>query len=198
MFAEMGHLARQHPDELLFGLLKSGFTELCFDGQYYSDTDHPAVDEDGNVVSVSNMQDGTATPWYLLDTSRAIRPLIWQERDGYEFQSVPNPKDTRVFMSDEHLYGVRVRVNAGFGLRQMGFASKVDLTADTYAAARAAMQMYRGDTGRILGVKPTIMVVPPSLEAAALDILNSALTETGGTNKWAGTAELVVTPNIAE
>lgn len=198
MFAEMGHLARQHPDELLFGLLKSGFSEQCFDGQYYFDTDHPAVDAEGTIVSVSNMQAGTDTPWYLLDTSRAIKPLIWQERDGYELQSVTNPKDTRVFMSDEHLYGVRARVNAGFGLWQMGFASKADLTADNYAAARAAMQMYRGDTGRILGVKPTIMVVPPSLEAAALDILNSALTETGGTNKWAGTAELVVTPNIAE
>ena len=76
--------------------------------------------------------------------------------------------------------------------------AKAALTAYNYATARAAMQMYRGDTGRILGVKPTIMVVPPSLEAAALDILNSALTETGGTNKWAGTAELVVTPYIAE
>ncbi len=93
---------------------------------------------------------------------------------------------------------MRARVNAGFGLWQMDFASRQALTADNCAAARAAMQMYRGDTGRILGVKPTIMVVSPALEAAALDILNPALTETGGTNKWAGTTELIVTPYIAE
>ncbi len=78
MFAEMGHLARQHPDELLFGLLKSGFTELCFDGQYYFDTDHPAPDAASNIVSVSNMQAGANEPWYLLDTSRAIRPPIYR------------------------------------------------------------------------------------------------------------------------
>lgn len=198
MFAEMGHLARQHPDELLFGLLKSGFTELCFDGQPYFDTDHPSVDAAGAATTVSNIQAGTDPAWFLLDTSRAIRPLIWQERSPYEFQSVTNPKDTTVFMTDEHLYGVRARVNAGFGLWQMGFASKAPLTAENYAAARAAMQLYRGDTGRILGTKPTVMVVPPALEDAAMDVLSSPLNDGGGTNKWSGSAELVVSAYVVE
>ncbi len=33
MFAEMGQGARRHPEELVFGLLKSGFTSACYDGQ---------------------------------------------------------------------------------------------------------------------------------------------------------------------
>ncbi len=41
------------------------------------------------------------------------------------------------------------------------------------------------------------MIVSPALEDAALDILNSPLLTSGGTNKWAGTAELIVTPYVA-
>ena len=76
MFAEMGHLAKQHPDELLFGLLDSGFTSLCYDGLPFFDAAHPAADASGAAVMVSNMQAGTERAWYLLDTSRAIKPLI--------------------------------------------------------------------------------------------------------------------------
>lgn len=196
MFAEMGHLTKQHPDELLFGLLGSGFTELGYDGQPFFDADHPAVDAQGANVTVSNMQDGNDAPWYLLDTSRAIKPLIWQERAKYEFQTVNSLTDHDVFMTDVYKYGIRARVNAGFGLWQMAYGSKAELNVANYEQARAAMQMFRGDRGRILGTKPTVMVVSPGHEAAALDILNSALLDNGGTNKWAGTAELIVSPHV--
>ena len=197
MFAEMGHLAKLHPDELVFGLLKEGFATACFDGQNFFDTDHPTKDEDGTDVTVSNMADGTDTPWYLLDTSRAIKPMIFQERSKYDFQMVNAPNDHNVFMSDQHLYGVRARVNAGFGLWHMAFGSKQPLTAANYAAARAAMQEFRGDSGRILGVKPTVMVVPPSLEDAAMHVLNTELNDGGGSNPWKGTCDLIVTPFVA-
>ena len=104
----------------------------------------------------SNMQAGTASAWYLLDTSRAVRPLIWQEREKYEFQQVTDAGDKGVFMTDQYLYGVRARVNAGFGLWQLAFGSKAPLTPANYSAARAAMMGYRGDKGRILGVRPLI------------------------------------------
>lgn len=197
-FAEIGQFTAQHPDELLFGLLKSGFTEPCFDGQPFFDTDHPSVDAAGAATTLSNVVDGANAPWYLLDTSRSIKPLIWQERARYDFQTVNNIKDTTVFMTDEFLYGVRARVNAGFGLWQMAYASKEALSDETHAAARAAMQMYRGDSGRILGTKPTVLIVPPAQDADALEIVNSPLLDNGGTNKWAGTAELIVSPHVAE
>lgn len=172
MFSEMGHLAKQHPDELLFGLLASGFTEFGYDGQPFFDADHPATDADG-----------AGPAWFLLDTSRAIKPLIWQKRAEYEFKTVNSLQDNDVFMTDVFKYGVRARVNAGFGLRQMAYARKAALTPENYAAARAAMQEFRGDSGRILGTKPTVMVVSPRLESDALDILNSPMLANGGTNK---------------
>lgn len=196
MFAEMGHLARQHPDELIFGLLKDGFTTPCFDGQNYFDTEHQTPDADGNMVPVSNMADGTDAPWFLLDTSRAIRPLIWQARVDYTFDMVNRPNDERVFMTDKYLYGVRARVNAGFGLWQMAYASKQPLNLETYSSARAAMMELRGDKGRILGITPTTLVVPPRLEHQARLVLNTETSDGGGSNPWKNTAELIVTPYV--
>lgn len=36
--------ARRHQDELVFGVLKDGFANLCHDGQYFFDTDHSEGD----------------------------------------------------------------------------------------------------------------------------------------------------------
>jgi phage major head subunit gpT-like protein len=36
----LGEEARRHQDELVFGLLRDGFDTLCYDGQYFFDTDH--------------------------------------------------------------------------------------------------------------------------------------------------------------
>jgi len=44
----LGAVARQHPDELMTALLNGAFTQICFDGQYFCDTDHPY---DGGVQS---------------------------------------------------------------------------------------------------------------------------------------------------
>ena len=193
MFAEMGQATRRHPEELIFGLLASGFATSCYDGQFFFDADHPVTDADGNSVSVSNFQGGSGTAWYLLDTSRAVRPLIWQERDPYEFQQLTRDDDDYVFRNDKYLYGVRARVNAGFGLWQLAYGSKQTLNSTNYAAARAAMMGLTADGGRKLGITPTVLVVPPSLEEAALTLLNTEYATGGASNPWKGTAQPIVT-----
>ena len=72
----MGNNARRHPDELVFGLLKTGFSTNCYDGQNYFDTDHPVIGSDGAVKSVANTDGGSGAPWFLLDVSRGVRPII--------------------------------------------------------------------------------------------------------------------------
>ncbi len=196
-FSKMGNNARRHPDELVFGLLKSGFSTNCYDGQNYFDTDHPVIGSDGAVKSVANTDGGSGAPWFLLDVSRGVRPIIWQERAKYEFQSITDSNDHHLFMNDEYIYCVRARVNAGFGLWHLGWGSKQDLTTESYAGARAAMMNFRADGDRIPGIQPTILVVPPVLEQKALHILNALLNPDGGSNVWKGTAELIVTPWIA-
>lgn len=197
VFQEMGLVARQHPDQLVSQLLAAGFAANCYDGQFFFDTDHPVLNALGEVVPVSNVQAGAGAPWFLLDTSRALRPLIFQERETYEFQALDKPNEDIVFMTDKYLYGVRARVNAGFGFWQFAFGSRDTLNAASYASARAAMQGFRGDGGRPLGVVPTLLVVPPTLEDAARRLLNGENGAGGETNPWKGTAELVVTPHVA-
>lgn len=196
MFAEMGQAAVRHPEELVFGLLASGFSTLCYDGQFFFDSDHPVTNADGSVSVVSNTGGGAGTAWYLLDTSRAVRPIIWQEREKYEFQQLTKDDSEYVFLNDRYLYGIRARVNAGFGLWQMAYGSKQTLNAASYAAARAAMMGFTADGGRKLGITPNVLVVPPSLEEAGLNILNTEYGSAGASNPWKGTAKLIVTPYL--
>lgn len=197
LFAEMGRSSREQPDELVFALLKQGASTPCYDNQNFFDTDHP-VEIDGVVQSVSNFQNGAGPTWYLLDSSRPLKPLIFQERKKPELVAVTDPSDASVFSRNEFLYGVHARHNVGFGLWQTAYASKGDLTPANYAAARQAMQTLRGDEGRLLGIRPDLLLVPPELEAAGRKIVSNALGEGGATNEWAGTAEIIVSPWLAE
>ncbi len=104
------------------------------------------------------MQAGTDHAWYLLYTSRMVRPIVWQ----------------------------------------LAYASKGPLTPENYAAARAAMKSYRSDRGRVPSVAPNKLGVPPVLENAALHGSNTETKEGGGSNPWKNTADLIVTPIVAE
>lgn len=191
MIKELGRSAATHPDEIVFGLLGKGFTEACYDGQYFFDTDHK--DEDGPIQSnkgtkvlsaasysaaraqMMSLLDAKSTPlgimpnllvvppqleeaarkilyaeqiegttntlkntaellvapwlaanptaWFLFDTSRAIKPLIFQQRKKPEFVSMDATNDQNVFMKKQYIYGVDCRDNAGFGLWQLAYGS---------------------------------------------------------------------------
>ena len=116
---ELGRAAGSHPDQLIFELLKKGFENKCYDGQYFFDPDHLV-----NGESVSNLIVGAATPWYLLVTKRPLKPLIWQLRRPYEFVNMDAPTSPNVFFKEEYVYGVSARANAGYALWQQAVGSK--------------------------------------------------------------------------
>ena len=196
LFEMMGQTTKTHPDDLVFDLLLQGFSKTCYDGQYFFDTDHIGWDASGNEISVSNMQAGAGTPWFLLDVSKPLKPMIFQKRREYDFQAMDKPDDPNVFHKKEFIYGVDARVNAGFGLWQLAFGSKADLTTDNYVAARAAMQGIRMENGKPLKVMPRLLLVPPSLEKKALDVVKAERDAAGATNTMANTAEVLVCPWI--
>ena len=148
------------------------------------------------VTNVANTDGGSGTPWFLLDTTRAIRPMIWQTRMPYELQAKTNNSDDNTFLNDEYLYGVRARGNAGFGLWQLAWGSKQTLNSANYAIARAAMAGFKADGGKILGVKANLLVVPPSLEQAARDLIMAPTAAAGASNTWYQSADLLVTPYL--
>jgi phage major head subunit gpT-like protein len=55
------------------------------------------------------------TDWYVLCTKRAIKPLIFQNREAAEFAALSKPEDHNVFNFDEYMYGARARCVAGYG-----------------------------------------------------------------------------------
>lgn len=66
---------------------------------------------------------GSDTAWYLLCTKRPIKPLIYQKRKEAKFVSKTAETDDNVFFSNQFIYGVDSRGNAGFGFWQMAYGS---------------------------------------------------------------------------
>ncbi|QEW05652.1 Mu-like prophage major head subunit gpT family protein [Nitrincola iocasae] len=196
LFAQMGQDAKEFPDLLTFPLLKNGFTELCYDGQPFFDTDHPVGTK--TVTSVSNMQAGSGDPWFLLCTKRHIKPLIWQNRRDFKLVMKTNPETSdHVFMTDDLLWGVDGRCNAGLGLWQLAFGSKAELNGTNFSAARTAMMKLKNDAGSPLGVIPDLLVVGPDNVTKAEVLLEAMNKANGESNTNYKKVELMVCPWLA-
>ena len=192
MMQEVGRSAAVHPDEIVFECLKNGFAAKCYDGAPFFGN-HKVGKE-----TVSNLQAGAGAPWFLLDCSRSLKPLVFQKRRDYRFVSKTDPqKSDTVFNKDQYVYGVDARVNAGYGFWQMAYASKAELTAANLRAAFMDMAELQDDQGKKLGIRPTILVVPPEHEFAARDILFAERNDAGASNTNYKLVELLVTPYAA-
>ena len=185
--AEMGRSAAAHPDELIFNtLIPGGFDTVCYDGQFFFDTDHPVGDS-----TQSNDGGGSGTAWYLLDLSRSIKPFIFQARQEPVFITKVNPSDESVFIKKMYQYGVDRRDNAGYGLWQLAYGSKETLSSDNYEIARTAMMGFTDDEGKPLGIRPTHILVPPSIveEAKKLFIVGADARDIA--TPWIGDVQII-------
>lgn len=189
-FEDMGYAAATHPDELVFQLLAAGFTEQCYDKQNFFDTDHPVGSK-----TVSNMQAGTGPAWYLLDTNRPLKPMLFQKRRDYRIQAKTDASTSdRVFMTDEYLYGVDARVAAGYAFWQQAFASKAELNEDNFNSAIEQMMLLESAQGRPLGISPNVLVVGPQNRAKAKAVVEAEHKASGASNTNYQAVEIIVNP----
>lgn len=191
LFTEMGSSVEAHPDQQVFGLLKGGDSALCFDGQNFFDTDHPVLTEAGGTTTVSNWGGGAGAHWFLLDTTRSLKPLIFQRRKAPQLVRKDRPEDDNVFDRAEFKYGVDSRDNVGFGFWQLAYGSRQALDADSFAAAYNAITTLKGDYGRPLGIRPNLLVVSPSLRWTALELLKAERNAAGATNIYRDAVDLL-------
>ena len=204
MMQAMGESAATLADDLVSGLLPKGKTTLCYDGQNFFDADHPVFannDGTGANTPTSNITTGTdndAPTWYVVDDTKTLKPLIFQERTAPEFETKFDPsKSDKVFMEDVYLYGSRRRCNAGFGLWQLAhMAEKTALNRANLAKIIAQMMTIKADGGYVLNVKPSLLVVPPQLEDAARELLEADKIN-GTTNTFKGRLKLHVSVHLA-
>jgi phage major head subunit gpT-like protein len=190
LIRQIGISAKSHPDILVWGLLAAGWATKCFDDQYFFSDAHPV----GNGTADNN-GGGSGTPWYLMDLSKGIKPIILQIRKRPEFVAMDRPDDENVFMRKKFRYGVDDRKNVGYGLWQLCYGSKQTLDATYYAAARAAMMAYTKDDGVTkLGIVPTHLIHGPTGEAAARALIDNEFNAAGASNPWYKSVERVLVP----
>lgn len=190
VYQEFGRSSREHPNEIAVEVLAAN--PRCYDGKTLFANDHPVLDAKGKDVGVSNDMGGTGPAWYVMDLTRAIKPMVFQKRRDYAFRALTDLNDSQVFMTDDFLMGVDARVNAGAGLWQLAVRSNQPFTAENYELARKKLQSLKGDYGKPLALRHSHTMVPSNLEGSALRVLNNTMNDAGATNEWANTSQLIM------
>jgi phage major head subunit gpT-like protein len=78
---EIGYQAAQWPQDLIAAVLKAGGTSLCWDSQFFFDTDHPVDPNDATLGVYANLFTSTALTATNLNTVMSNMMLI-AARDG--------------------------------------------------------------------------------------------------------------------
>ncbi|WP_347253460.1 Mu-like prophage major head subunit gpT family protein [Leminorella grimontii] len=195
IFQMQGKESEVYPNRHVFGLLKVGESQLCYDGQNFFDTDHPVypnVDGTGTPTAVSNYFAGTSTAWYLMDTTQPLKPFIFQERTKPQITNkLSDQTSDKVFMDDVFLYGIRARSAVGFGLWQMCVKSTKPLTPENYQEAYQALRAMKADGGDPLNINPALLVVPSTLVPAAKTIVEKQFLAGGEDNPNYGLSKIL-------
>ncbi len=183
------------PDTLAFKLLSEGFSSLCFDGQYFFDTDHPMA---GSTYSniVGDIATDTGEPWFLIDESQVLKPILFQNRRPFKFVSLDDLDNPHTLLNNEFIYGVDGRCNVGFGFWQTAVGSRAPLTTANYEKAVVLLQGMVRDDGEPLGINPTTLVVGRKNRAAAKKIIDAMLVDGGDSNIYYKDVDIVNSPFI--
>ncbi|EQB9053885.1 Mu-like prophage major head subunit gpT family protein, partial [Vibrio cholerae] len=193
-----GDQSAMFPDKLAYPLLVAGFTTLCYDGQNFFDTEHPLDTTPATTFSnvVGDPSTDTGSPWFLLDTSQVLKPVIYQNRRPFVFKNM-NPNEEYTWFNNKLVAGVDGRCNVGFSFPQLAIGSKAALTEANYEAAIQLMGAMKRADGTPLGVRPTTLVVGYQNRASAKKLIDRMLIEGGDSNPYYKDVEIVVSPFIA-
>lgn len=145
------------PDELVIGeVLANSDTLACYDGQPFIDANHPNPDGGGDQ---SNDMGGSGDAWFLFDTTKPLKPLIYQEREAPQFVVMNDLQSETVFRQKKILWKATRRNAGGFGLWQGCVKSKQTLSEATFVQARRRMREFKNDKGRNMGMNPNLIMV---------------------------------------
>jgi phage major head subunit gpT-like protein len=189
----MGDAAARHPDELVWPQLVEGFNAgQGFDKVPFFSTAHPVngINADDGTYANRPAVLGSGEPWFLMDDSRPVKPMIFQRRKDYGFVAQTDPQSDNVFNRAEFLYGVEARVATGYGLPQLIYGSRQPLDAAAYEAARLAMTSLKRVDGTPLAIRPRTLIVGEGNFKAANILVKNERDAAGATNPWLGSAEV--------
>lgn len=101
-----------------------------------------ALEDDANaLMTVDRLEDGKPNPykntakvvvapwltsddaWFLLDTTKPVKPFIYQERKKPVFVEQIDPQSDNVFMRKKFKFGAEARAAGGYGFWQLAYGS---------------------------------------------------------------------------
>lgn len=195
-FSMLGDEAARFPDKLVFQTLLAGFSSKGYDGVNYFGT-HKIAGENW-----SNNGGGSSAAWFLLDTSKFIKPLIYQTRRKPQIYRLDELNQKDAVLNGKFIYGVDMRCNAGYSLHQLAYGSKEALTAAAFDTAFQRLMTVKMQNGDPAGVMPTLLIVGGSNRKAALNLLNAEMVSDNATSAVAvsnvnrGVVNLLITPYL--
>ncbi|MEZ5709720.1 MAG: Mu-like prophage major head subunit gpT family protein [Blastomonas sp.] len=189
MFEGWGREGKQWMDRLRFQALAEGHQRECFDGQNFFDDAHPQFDDAGSTWSNIDTS-GEGEPWYLVDLSMPIKPLIAQEREAPNFWWINDLMDSEVARTGIMTAYGEARGAVGYTLPFLAYRSTATLDAEGYIAARDAMKAFVDDNGEPRGIRPTHLVAGVSNQQKAKDTFKPNLTN-GESNTLAGEVAII-------
>lgn len=195
MVAGWGADAGTLQDTLAFDALREGHLRPCYDGQNFFDTNHPV--EFAGAPTTNKTGDDSVAPWFLVDLSKSLKPIVYQQRSAPEFHMVVDPKDSHVFATGEFLMGSEARAAGGYTLWQLAHRCTFPLTAANYQAAYDAMTKLKNDEGEPLAIKPTHIVFGSSNRAAAKTLFQAQNKAGGESNIYYQDVVLIDAPRLA-
>ncbi|HAR61731.1 MAG TPA: head protein [Alcanivorax sp.] len=77
----------------------------------------------GTAEVVVNARLTSDTAWFLLDTTKPVKPLVYQERKKPVFVQQTTMDSDNVFMRKKYRYGAEARAAGGYAFWQMAFGS---------------------------------------------------------------------------
>lgn len=195
-FENAGAAVKIWPDDLVYGeAAANGASTLCYDGQFFFDTDHPVG---SSTTSNYDNSGGTiSTLWFLIDGTKPMLPFIFQLRQAPKVVQRMQQEDPTVFDEDEYKFGIKARGNAGYGFWQLAYGSINNMTSTLFDTYVAAMMALTSDESYKLGVRPTLLVCGPTRRAECLDLLNRQLISSGESNRNYKAVDYLITPHLS-
>lgn len=99
--------------------------------------------------------------------------------------------DGQFFFDTDH----PTNIDNGSGSQQNYWSSGMALTAANIFSVWSTMTQYKGANGKVMGIMPNKLLIPPQLKKAALEIVADTLS-TGGANVLKGFVEIIVAPEL--
>lgn len=186
-FLGLGLAGRRWKSKLAYEALRRGTELHCVDERPFFGTHEVA----GETVSNHYVSGGGREPFYVLDVSKELKPIIVQIRKKPDFVAMDKPDDDYVFENGVYRYGSKARGAGGYSAWQYAARCDGELNATNINTIVAGMRSLRNDKGQRIGVHPKLLIIGPNNFARARELFKAERLANGASNTLFGSFQIL-------